>query len=79
MNPSNIPTIILQIPYPILAESIPRTVTSKIIELKSIMEVSSLKNIALEFKNNLTGTLKTNVTQYQHAQTQPSPWTQPSS
>ena len=46
-NPSNSPDIILWSPYPILDESIPRTGTSGKIELKSIMEGSSLETIAL--------------------------------
>ena len=43
------------------------------------MEGSSLKDIALELKNNLMGTLETNVTKYPQPQPQPSTLTQPSS
>ena len=57
----------------------PEQVLAKKIELKAIMEGSSLKTIALELKKNLMGTLETNATQSPQPQTQPSPLTQPSS
>ena len=78
-NPSNSPAIILWIPYHILAESIPRTGTSKKIDLKASTKGSSLKTTSLEIKKNLMGTFETNVTEYLHPQAQQSPSTQPSS
>ena len=47
-------------------------------ELKAIMEGSSLKTVALDLKTDMMETLETNITQYPKPQPQPSTSTQQS-